>query len=244
MANFANKMRQTRAKFLGAYYGNPIRDMKLVCVTGSTGRAIVARLVHEILNAAGQHVAILATDAEVKAGMLHKFFSEAWKAGANYVIVSTPTESINKSVFHGLPVSVAAVTDYVSSTLDSLSSEEYVKAVKTLLGSEPDYVVLNSDDVKYPDFATFTGKKNTYTFGHNPEATLRVSSSRLYKRGVEASFGIGSSYFTCATFLTGEIAVEYMACAAAIATALSVGSQAIVEGMANFDPDEKGESEA
>ena len=237
-SSFSAKTQKARAKFLGAYYGHPIRDMKLICVTGSTGRATVVKLLHEILRAAGMHAAVLATDAEVKPGMLHKFFAEAWKAGANYVIVSTPVMSVRKNVFYDLPVEVLAVTDYIPSTYEALSYEDFVEGVKELLGNRPEYLVLNADDKSVQEFENYDGVRNTYTYGRDVRATVRIVNSVLYKKGVEATLGIGSSFFPCASFLTGEVAVSYMACAATVATALNISSNTVSEGMANYEPEE------
>ena len=67
------KTGKLKAKFLGTYYGHPIKDMKLICITGTTGKVEVANYVHEILKATGQPVAILASEDTIKVGALHKF---------------------------------------------------------------------------------------------------------------------------------------------------------------------------
>ena len=87
------KSQKIKAKILKSYYGNPMRDMKLVAITGTTGKTTVAHFVHEILRASGEQVAVLASDQPFKMGMLHKFLSDAWKAGANVVVVTVPAEA-------------------------------------------------------------------------------------------------------------------------------------------------------
>lgn len=42
------KMGKIKAKLLNTYYGNPAKDMKLICITGATGKIEVANFVHEI----------------------------------------------------------------------------------------------------------------------------------------------------------------------------------------------------
>ena len=76
---------KVKAKLLKSYYGNPTKDMKLIAITGTTGKVIVAHYIHEILRASGEQVAVLASDKPFKMSVLHKFLSDAWKAGANYV---------------------------------------------------------------------------------------------------------------------------------------------------------------
>ncbi|MBQ9020172.1 hypothetical protein IJ096_02535 [Candidatus Saccharibacteria bacterium] len=227
-----------KAKALATYYGNPIKDMKLICVTGSTGKTKVARFVYEILKAAGEQVEILASDGALKIGELHKFFSEAWKAGANYVVVTTPAESLQQDVFYGLPVYIAAITDFVPSTLSDMTADDFKASTATLFDMDPEIVILNHDDIHYQDFASFAGQKATLTYGQDRFSAVQIESSKLYRLGSEASLNLSGTRFTVASFLTGETAVSYMACATAIATALHISTDYIVEGLANFEPDE------
>lgn len=233
-----SKLQKSKSKFLSSYYGNPIKDMKLICITGSAGKSITAHFLHEILRAASQHVAILASDSEIKSGMLHKFFADAWKAGANYVIVTAPAESLKKDVFYGLPVHVAALTNFLDPSLSSPTPEEFLQSSATLFDMSPNIIILNSDDIYYPEFAEFSGKDQTLTFGHSRSSNLCIESSTLYKKGVEATFSLGSSCFTAASFLTGEPIVSYMACAATIAAALHIDNSIISEGLASYNPEE------
>ncbi|MBR3256932.1 hypothetical protein IKG02_01425 [Candidatus Saccharibacteria bacterium] len=231
------KAQRARARFLSSYYGRPIRDMKLICITGTSGKAIVAHFVHEILRSAGQHVAVLASDSTIKTSVLHKFFAEAWKAGSNYCVVTAPADSLKNNVFYGLPVHVAALTDFLSASLDAPSAADFLESESTLFKMSPEIVVLNEDDANYPDFASFTGRDQTLTYGTTRSSTIRIDSAKLYKKGTEANFSLGSSRFTCASFLTGEPVVSYMACAAAIAASLHVSTDIISEGIANYNPD-------
>ena len=158
---------KVKAKILKSYYGNPAKDMKVIAITGTTGKVTVAHYVHEILRASGEQVAVLASDQPFKMSMLHKFLSDAWKAGANYVIVTVPAEGLRDNIFHGLPVNVAAMTNFVTAGLHDMEPEEYLDNEKTLFDMRPKIVVLNHDDVNYEDFAEFKGTKKTLSFGQS-----------------------------------------------------------------------------
>lgn len=232
-----SKLQRTHAKLLSSYYGNPIRDMRLICVTGTSGKAIVSHFIHEILRAAGQHVAILASDSPIKVSALHKFLSEAWKAGSSYVVVTAPAESLKNNVFYGLPVYVAAMTDFIPSSLGAMSAEEFSESESTLLKMNPEVVVLNEDDANFAEFSKFVGKTDTLTYGTTRTSTIRIDGAKLYKKGTEANLSLGSSRFSVASFLTGEPIVSYMACAAAVAAALHIGNDVIADGVANYNPE-------
>ncbi len=224
-----------KAKLLNTYYGHPLKDMKLICVTGTTGKVEVAHYVYEILKAAGHPVELLAAESGFKVTTLHKFLSQSWKSGANYVVVTAPAESLEKDVFYDLPVHVAALTNFVPAGLGDLSAEEYADSEKILFNMEPDFVVLNRDDMHYSEFEKFAGKDGTLTYGQDRFSNVQILSSKLYKRGAEANFAIGTTRFTVATFLTGEPVVSYMAAATAIADVLHVTPEKITEGIANFE---------
>lgn len=231
------KTGRLKAKLLGTYYGHPIKDMKLICITGTTGKVEVANYVHEILKAAGQPVSIMASDQEIKIGALHKFLSTAWKAGSNYIVVTAPAKSLEKEVFYDLPVHIAALTNFVPAGLDDPSAGEYASAETALFNMNPAYVVLNRDDSHYQDFTEFAGREGTLTYGSDRFSNIQIVRSKLYKMGAEAELAIGNTNFTVATFLTGEPAISYMAAAAAIADALHITPAKIEEGIANYDPD-------
>lgn len=223
-----------KAKLLKSYYGNPIKDMKLIAITGTTGKTTVAHFVHEILRATGEQVAVLASDQPFKMGVLHKFLSDAWKAGANYVIVTVPAEGLRDSVFYGLPVEIAAMTNFITAGLDDMSPEEYVETEKTLFDMKPNIVVLNHDDLNYDSFSDYKGVKKTLDFGLTG-TSVKVLNSKLYGKGTEATISVDSDIETVASFVSGETAVSYMACAVAIGVALGIEMEKILEGIANYE---------
>ena len=229
-----SKRQKLKAKMLKSYYGNPMKDMKLIAITGTTGKVTVAHYVHEILRAAGEQVAVLASDQPFKLGMLHKFLSDAWKAGANWVVVTVPAEGLRDNNFYGLPVNVAAMTNFVTSGLHDMEPEEYLDNEKTLFDMKPEYVVLNHDDLNYETFAEFKGTKETLTFGMS-SSDVKILNSKLYAKGTEATVSLAGEIVTLATFVTGETAVSYMACAAAIAEALKISNEKIIDGIANYE---------
>lgn len=226
-----------KAKLLNSLYGQPIKDMKLICITGTSGKSTVAHFLHEILISANQQVAILASDQTIKVSALHKFFNNAWKTGANYVIVTAPAESLAKDVFYGLPVHVAAITNFIPASLNSPDSAEYVADETTLFKMNPDIVVLNRNDAHYSDFKAFAGHETTVTYGTDTFSDVQIESSKLYKKGTEAQLNIAGTRFTVASFLNGEPTVSYMAAASAIANALHIAPEVISDGIANYDPE-------
>jgi len=226
-----------KAKILNTYYGHPARDMKLIVVTGMTGKTTVAHFIHHIIGESGERVAVLASESEIKTGMLHKFLSDAWKAGANYVIVTAPAESIEDDLFAELDIFAAVLTDYVPSHIGEPTAKEFEADPNTLFDMNPGFVILNRDDKHYDDFkATFKGERGTLTYGENPDSDVIIESSKLYRMGSEAHLNYEGKRFVTASFLNKQTDVSYMACAAALALAIGADTEAIENGIASYDP--------
>ena len=56
--------------------------------------------------------------------------------------------------------------------------------------------------------------------------------------GTEASISFQNDKFDVATYLTGEENVKYMAAAALTALAVGIDQDAIVDGIANYEPNQ------
>ena len=234
----STKIKRIKTKLLSTYYGNPARDMKLICIAGTTGKTTVARFVHDILGSADQQVAIFSSDEPFKAGVLHKFLSDAWKAGATHAVITAPTEVISAQVFHGLPIHLIALTDFSPASSNPAYIDDHLDAYATLFQTSPAHIILNRDDAYYPDFSEFTGNATVLTYGVDPSADLHIDNSKLYKLGSEANLSLDQEHFTVASFLTGEPIIPQMAAAATIAAALHISPTTIADGIATYDPSE------
>lgn len=230
------RLERAKVKLLASYYGHPARDLRLICITGTTGKTTVAHMVHEILKSASQPAAILASEQNIKASTLHKFLNDAWKAKVTYAVITAPAAALDSQTFYGLPIYTAALTDFLPGNISDDELKAYLEAKSTLFKMNPEVVVLNRDDPAYPEFSAFRGKNETLTYGASSDSDMRIEFSKLYRKGSEATLSFGNKTFTVASFLTGEPMISYMACAASIATALNIAPATIAEGIANYEP--------
>ncbi len=228
------KVQKAGVKMLEKYYGQPGKKMKIIAITGTSGKTTVAHFVHEILKAAGQKVAVLASDGEIKTRTLHKFLADAVKAGATHAVITAPAATIRANAFFGLPIEVVALTDFIPAAGNTAEADEYLLSSKTLMAMKPKVVILNSDDGYYREFSQYKGEKETFCYGSDFAAAVKIEGFKLYKKGVEAKLAILGSRATVASFLTGEPVVHYMACAATVAAALNIRAEIVVEGIANY----------
>lgn len=234
-ANLKSRPKSLKVRLLAHYYEKILKDLKIICITGTTGKTVTAYYVYYMLKQAGFRPAILASDEEIKVGNLYKFIKDAWNADVDYLVLTAPAHSLRKDVFYKMPIQVAALTDFVPAGLSDLTAEEYLEAENTLFSMNPDSVVLNRDDRHYLDFAVFKGVTNTLTYGTDYNSDLRIENSKLYKKGSEAELNYHGYRFNVASFLTGEPNISYMACAATIGQALNLSKEHIINGIADFE---------
>lgn len=231
------QLQRTKSKLLATYYGHPGRDLKVICVTGTTGRHVVAHYIHDIIDQAGYKVAALDTENSISTSMLHRFLNDTWKSDAEYAIVTASTKDLDNQVFHGLPIYAVAMTNCIPSSLTDMTNEERLAARAALFETAPDIVVLNVDDAHYDKFSKYAGTVATLTYGTQNHPDIQINHSKLYRKGTEAILTIDGKPTTLATFVIGEPAVSYMACAAALASALKIDPKDIATGITEYEPE-------
>ena len=129
------KSQQFKSKLLSLYYGNPIKDMKLIVVANDS-QLLTSHFLHEILKSANKNVALLAAERPFSISMLHKFLSDAWKSGADFVITTAPKKSLENDVFCSLPI------------YETLESEKNLLKSAKIFAQTSNIKLLNSKNYK------------------------------------------------------------------------------------------------
>lgn len=233
-SSFKPKLQKAKAKFFKTYYSNPAKDLKIIAVTGEKGRDITAHYIHEILKTRDSQTGLIIDPTSTSS--LYKQLFKIWKTGTNYAVVSVAASGLANHLFYGMPIYAAVITDNLSPDSDSsLNRKEDSEAKAILFNKEPFFSIINRDDVNYSFFAKYKTKTATLSYGTDRDADLRINRSKLYKLGTEANLSYKAEKFDVATFIVGEEAVNYMAAAALTAFACELGSDAIVDGIANYE---------
>lgn len=235
------KLQKTKARLLSSYYSNPAKDLKIFAITGSTGRDITAHYLQEILKSRDPKTGLIIDPTSATA--LYKKLYKIWKTGTDHVVVSVSSTALASHIFYGLPIYAAVLTDDSSSAPQTDTTDapnEPVSDAKSILfNTQPFFSILNYDDPSYELFAKYPSKTATLSFGHARSADLKVNRFKLYKKGTEANLSFNSETFDVATYVTGEECVPYMAAAAAAALAVEFPSDAIIDGIASYEPKSK-----
>lgn len=227
------KIQKAKAKFFATYYSNPAKDLKIIAVTGEQGRDITAHYIQEILKARDSKVGIIIDPQSTSS--LYKQLYAIWRTGTDHVVIAAPSEAIANHLFYQIPFFSIVVTNFKRSETDP-DEDEHVKSI--LFNKEPFFAILNSDDPNYELFSSFPAKSATLSYGHNSSAHLKINRSKVYKMGTEANISFEGEKFDIATYLTGEENVEYMAAAALTALAVGLDQDSIVDGIANYEPNQ------
>ena len=228
------KLQKAKAKFFKTYYSNPAKDLKIIAITGTKGRDITAHYMQEIIKQRDSRVGLI-IDPKSTSDLYKRLF-KIWKTGSDYAVISTDSHALANHLFYGMPIHVAIITDDINDTPVEGAESSDAKAI--LFNTQPNFSILNRDDSNYRIFAEYPSKTATLTYGRKANADLSVVPGKVYKMGTEATLNYNSQRFDVATYLTDSNVCMYMAAAATAAFALGFSSDAIVDGIADYEPKE------
>ena len=86
-SGFKPTLQKAKAKFFKTYYSNPAKDLKIIAVTGTSGRDITANYLQSIIKAKDEKVGLV-IDPKTTSELYRKLF-KIWKTGTDYVISAT-----------------------------------------------------------------------------------------------------------------------------------------------------------
>ena len=138
-----------------------------------------------------------------------------------------------------MPIYIAILTDSTEPKTISTTSTPAEEAKAILFNTQPYFSILNRDDANFDLFAKYPAKTATFSYGHSQDSDLCINRFKLYKMGTEANITYSGQKFDIATYATGEESVHYMAAAALAGFALDFDKDAIIDGIADYEPTNK-----
>ena len=107
--------RKVYAELCAAYFGNPAKSMKLIGVTGTSGKTTVTYMTKSLLEKAGYSVGLIGTIQNIigdtilpaknttpDAYELHSLLSLMKKAGCDYVVMEVSSHALDQKRVYGL----------------------------------------------------------------------------------------------------------------------------------------------
>jgi len=147
------------ASLCAAYFGNPSKNLKLIGVTGTSGKTSVTYILKNLLEAQGKKVGLIGTiqniiDKEVlpaknttpDAYELQSLLSLMHKAGCEYVVMEVSSHALEQKRVFGLEFECAIFTNLTQDHLDyHITIENYLQA-KLKLFKMTKLAIVNIDD--------------------------------------------------------------------------------------------------
>lgn len=244
--------RRGRIRLVRARYGDPAKGLKVIAVTGTNGKTTTLNYINEILKEAGQKTAMFTTAVIEVAGdrkindlnatvptteQITRFFRDAKRAKADYVLLEVTSHALDQHKLDGVPILAAVMTNLTQDHLDyHKTMENYAAAKGKLFAMNPQFIVLNRDDNWFEFFDKYQAVDQKITYGRHDEAEVRVTRTKLFKKGSEADLLLDHHLkLELATALPGEYNIDNMVAAATTAYLLGVDLTDIMEGIANLE---------
>lgn len=227
------------------HFGDPGRRLKLIGITGTSGKTTVAFLIKSILEQAGKKVGLIGTihnqigELEFPAKhttpdpyQLHAMLDRMGEAGCEYVVMEASSHALDQHRLEGCRFAAAVFTNLSQDHLDYHGTMENYFAAKKKLFAMADTAVVNLDDAKGEELAGELGPE-TITFSlDRDEATLTARNINSTVKG--SSFLMVGERIIQRTrvAMPGRFSVSNAMAAAAACYALGIPPAEIAKGLA------------
>ncbi|MBR3163862.1 hypothetical protein IKF15_00960 [Candidatus Saccharibacteria bacterium] len=232
------KLQKLKASLLTLYYSNPAKDLRIIIVTGASGRDVVAHYLQEIIKPRDPKTGLIIDPKNISS--LYKQLFKIWKSGTDHAIIALDSAALAAQLCCKLPIFASVVTDshHNGSANQVLSGTAIsdLDAQSILLSTPAFFHILNHDDPAFATLAKHSAKSATLSYGRDRSSDLRLNRSKAYKKGTEANLTYGNQNFDVATYSTADDADSYMAAAALTAFAIGLHPESIIDGIANYEP--------
>lgn len=224
------------AQMSKAFFGDPLRDMKLIGVTGTNGKTTVTYLVKSILEAAGKKVGLIGTNQNMigdtvipterttpESFELYKIFRQMADAGAEYVVMEVSSHALELHRVGGCKFAVAAFTNLTQDHLDFHGTMEHYYEAKRKLFDMCESAVINIDD-PYGARLAAGCPCPVLTYGTGKGAALGASDIAVTAKGVTYGLEYEGQMYSAHLGIPGKFSVYNSL--AALGCALSLGFEA------------------
>lgn len=247
------KVRDTRkaAPHIARIFFNfPDQKIKIIGITGTTGKTTTAYLLHSILKNAHWKPGLISTieyfDGEQfrpaerttpEALDLWRYFYGMVRAGLKSVVMEVSSHALSLHRVDQIPFVGGIFTNMGRDHLDFHGTmENYFQAKQKLFEgwSENQKVVLNEDDPFSQRIRQVTGGEIfTYSF-HNPRATVSYLSHRANRDGLQIKLKVPSGDLLIHSYLLGNFNIYNIMAAVTAAVSLGLQDNFIIDGIRNL----------
>ncbi len=177
--------REVFFKACSIWFGNPLKDMKLIGVTGTNGKTSVSYMTKAILEAAGHKCGLIGTiqhmigsetlpsnNTTPGAYELNEMFYNMKNAGCDYVVMEVSSHALDQKRICGVTFDVAMFTNLTQDHLDYHKTMDKYLGAKQKLFKMCKTAIVNFDDMYTPkllegikaDVVTYSAQSNNATY--------------------------------------------------------------------------------
>ena len=184
------------------FFGDPLRHIKLIGVTGTNGKTTVTYLIKSILETAKKKTGLIGTNQNMigktvipterttpESFELYKIFRQMADEGVEYVVMEVSSHALDLHRVDGCTFAVAAFTNLTQDHLDFHGTMERYYEAKRKLFNMCETAVINIDDT-YGARLAKECRCDVLTYGADKEAAaLTASNIAVTAKGVRYDLG-------------------------------------------------------
>jgi UDP-N-acetylmuramoyl-L-alanyl-D-glutamate--2,6-diaminopimelate ligase len=234
--------------------GFPLKDLKVIGVTGTNGKTTTCFLIHKMLVEAGFNAGLMTTVAfgvgndikpqkehmtSVGVGTLLSRVNKMKAQGMDWLVLETTSHALAQNRVWGVPYSVAVMTNITHEHLDYHGTFERYRDAKLKMFKLANknrkglrVGIANADDPSGELFAKAV--KNPLLYGMK-KGDLRAKKVELLSSGVRYQAQIGDDIYDIKCNLPGSFNVYNSLAAVGVGRALGLTKEQIEEGIAALE---------
>jgi UDP-N-acetylmuramoyl-L-alanyl-D-glutamate--2,6-diaminopimelate ligase len=215
--------REALARTAAVFYQNPSTRLKVIGVTGTSGKTIVAFLIKHLLETAGLRCGLIGTiryeigDRVIPAQRttpealeVQQMLAQMVRAGCQACVMEVSSHALDQKRTVGVEFDLGIFTNLTPDHLDYHGTmEDYFLAKRKLFcsleqGAKPGGAVINLDDPFGARLARETEVKVRLTYSLRQEAALQASAIQLSRDATRMTVHTPKGPFTCRLPLIGR----------------------------------------
>jgi len=230
--------------------GYPMKNLKVIGVTGTNGKTTTTLMIHHILNQAGYKVGFMSTIGwgykdqfisqkqhmtTVSTQEMIKRSKQMQAQGMEWLVLETTSHALAQHRVYGVPYSIAVFTNLTHEHLSYHHTFERYRQAKMRLFKLTNnnkkglqLGIANADDPNYRYFTKLTKHNITYGLHHGD---LVASNIRLSEQGVSFTTSYQGQSLDIHCRIPGSFNVENSLAAVAVGLALKISPENIERGI-------------
>ena len=241
-------VRSAMAIISSNFYGNPIKSMKLIGITGTNGKTTTTYIIKSIGEAAGKKVGLIGTSGIIIDGQkyppllttpdpieLHSIFRRMADCATDWVVMEVSAHALALKKMDGIVADIAVLTNCTQDHLDYFKTMDNYKQAKMIFFT-PEYskiAVVNTDDELGRQIC-YSGKTACFTYGcQNPADAFGIDYSSDVS-GQKFVINMFDKLYEISFSLPGKFNMYNSLCAALTCYLLNVNLSDIAKGIKNL----------